>query len=506
MDAPLRSRRPRPAALGDDESPLQPPPQSPPPPPPPPHVTAQSLATLLHNAEFSEAPPTSLTASDAARALARWLCGCDVRHAGVLGWARRVTRATVLADAVASATVTVVLIPQSMAYAVIAGLPPVVGLYTGTICCIVYGLLTSSSQVSVGSVAPTAILMATTIAAATGFVPGTPDFLTAHLTLAFLSGCFQIACGVLRLGFIARLLSWPVMSGFSAGAGVIIISSQACDLLGLSGFAKDYNNTLNQIAVSFGALPSISWPTAAIGIPSLLLLLFWRDLRWRGKPALPRQTPMGLLLILLLVLVSWAADLSAHGIKTVGPLPAGLPPPAWPVPSAALAVQLLPAAAIIGSINFIQTVALATIFGKKVKEEVVPNGEFFALGAASLAGSFFSCHTVVGSFTRTAVQYEAGSKTPLTGILTGCVLLALLYSILRIFAFLPTVILAAATDNEFPAWLAQKEGRLAEEHRLFYVGASRARRRLIFTWHRQNAFGRLQEPSRFLRHLPGFPK
>lgn len=189
-----------------------------------------------------------------------------------------------LADAIACATVAVILIPQGMAYAVLAGLDPVYGLISATIPLLVYALFTTSSQVAVGPVAPTSILMSATIASVTGATPRSPEFLRYHLVLAFLSGCFQLVCGFLRLGFIASLLSWPVMSGFSSGAAVIIITSQLPDLLRLD-MVKDNNNVFRQVVRTATALPSAHWITAAIGIPSLLLLLFWRHPHPRLVPA-----------------------------------------------------------------------------------------------------------------------------------------------------------------------------------------------------------------------------
>lgn len=402
---------------------------------------AASVVPRAHNRVFSERVSQPRSLGSVLRAVGRQLCRTSWREIGIVQWWPRVTRETLLADAIACATVAVILIPQGMAYAVLAGLDPVYGLISATIPLLVYALFTTSSQVAVGPVAPTSILMSATIASVTGATPRSPEFLRYHLVLAFLSGCFQLVCGFLRLGFIASLLSWPVMSGFSSGAAVIIITSQLPDLLRLD-MVKDNNNVFRQVARTVTALPSAHWITAAIGIPALLLLLFWRDIRIRGW-SLPKRTPLPLLVVLVLTLVSWAADLRSMGVKTVGDIPAALPAPRFPITDVADVKLLLGSAIVIGSINYIQTVTLAVLFGKKAGETVTPNGEFFALGFASLVGSFFSCHTIAGSFTRSGVQAEAGARTPLTTAFTGAMLIIFLYTIIRVFAFLPVAGLAA---------------------------------------------------------------
>jgi sulfate permease, SulP family len=388
---------------------------------------------------------------------------------GIFAWWPKVTKQALIGDLIACATVAVVLIPQGkwfpsrqhcslrldvassflpffspsfagMAYGVLAGLDPVYGLISATIPLMIYALFTTSSQVAVGPVAPTSILMATTIQAVTGATPRTPEFLKYHLVLAFLSGVFQILCGILQMGFIASLLSWPVMSGFSSGAAVIIISTQISELLRLTMEKSD--NTFVQFGRTLVALPSLHWPSFAVGVPCLLILLFWKDLSIRGWK-IPKRTPVPLILVLLAVVISWAADLKSVGVKVVGEIPASLPAPQFPIESFADVKLLLGSAIVIGSVNYIQTVTLAVLFGKKVNEKVNPNGEFFALGFSSTISSFFSCFTCAGSFTRSAIQSEAGAKTPLTTFLSGAMLLVFLYTIIRMFTVLPVTVLAA---------------------------------------------------------------
>jgi len=399
-----------------------------------------ALNVRAHNRVFREVSGPRPSFRATARAILHEYCQVDWRQIGVLQWAPKLTRAAVLGDLVACVTVAVILIPQGMAYAVLAGLDPVYGLISATVPLLVYALFTTSSQVAVGPVAPSAILMASTIQSVTGAVPRSPDFLRYHLVLAFMSGCFQLLCGTLRLGFIASLLSWPVMSGFSSGAAVIIIVSQAADLLKLT--LQKADNTFVQLYRVLVALPTLHLPTLAIGVPCLLVLLFWKDVSLWGYKV-PKRTPVPLLLVLLLVIVSWAADLQRFGIRIVGNIPAALPAPSFPITHPEDIRTMLVPAALIGSINYIQTVTLAVLFGKKAGERVSPGGEFFALGFASLVGSFFSCFTIAGSFTRSAVQSDAGARTPLTTAFTGGLLIVFIYTVIRVFSYLPVAVLAA---------------------------------------------------------------
>ena len=315
---------------------------------------------------------------------------------GVFLWARRLTTETLRADALAALTLAVVLVPQGLAYATLAGLPPVYGLYAGTVPLVVFGLLTSSSQVAVGPVAPSALLLAALAAPhVANEAEGGPNWVRVHLALAALAGGMQLAGAAAGVGGLAaRLLSWPVMSGFSSGAAVLIAVSQVGELLGLprssllgAVASSAPGGTLRAAAAVVAALPAVHAGAALLGVSALVLLLSWRSLTWRGARLLPAATPMPLLIVLGALVISWGLGLAKRGLRVVGPIPAALPAAASPLPSsAAAAVALLPAAALFAATSFVQTVALAEIFGRRVREAVAPNVELAALGAASLVG------------------------------------------------------------------------------------------------------------------------
>jgi len=399
-------------------------------------------AARTHNRVFEEIPVPSLTALQQAQAFIAPYLAVDWRRVGILEWAPKLTWRNAAADLVSAITVTVMLLPQALAYAVLAGLDPIYGIYSSIVPVIVYSIFTTSSQVAIGPVAPTSILLQTTMSSVTGATVRTPAFLYYNLLLALLSGCAQLLYGTLRLGVIASLLSWPVMSGFSSGAAFIIIVSQVPDLCGLtvgnsgsSFFGQAYQVLIN--------LPTLRWQTTLLGLPMTLAVLYLKDVSWRGRKLIHKLVPLPLILMLVALLISWAANLQQYGIKLVGTVPASLPQPSMPVASWADVSLMAPSALIVGGINYVQTVSLAVLFGKKVGERVSANGEFFALGLSNVAGSFFSCYTVAGSFTRSAVQSETGARTPLTTALTGVLMAVFCVSIARAFYYLPTCVLAA---------------------------------------------------------------
>lgn len=388
---------------------------------------------------------------------------------GLFTFLPNVTREHLIADIIAACTVAVILIPQGMAYASLGGLPPIYGLYSATLPLIIFGCLTTSSQVAVGPVAPTAIFLANIITSHTGFHPRTPEFITCHFTLAFLSGFFQIIFGILEWGALARILSWPVMTGFTAGAAVIVGISQISDFFGLKLIQSDKSSII-QLFTSLNALGKLSFSTTIIGILSLSFLLYWRELSFFGRK-LPKFTPVGLTIVLFLTFLS--AIFNFHeklGLNIVGTIPASLPAFHIPFLNFHTTLLLLPSSILISIVSFIQTVALADIFGRKIRENFSPNKEWFALGISSVLCSFFSCHAIVGSFTRSAIQAEAGARTPLTGIFSGLLLTFFLLTFVRFLSALPTVALAAIVlastrplinFNDFQLFFRVKRGDFA---------------------------------------------
>lgn len=363
-----------------------------------------------------------------------------------LGWLRRYDGTALRGDALAAVIVTIMLIPQSLAYALLAGLPPQVGLYASMLPLIGYALFGSSNALAVGPVAVVSLMTA----AAVGQVAatGTPEYLGAALALALLSGVFLIALGLLRLGFLASLLSHPVISGFITASGLLIAASQLKHILGIDAGG----HTLLELSRSLAeGIDGTHLPTLAIGVAATAFL-FW--VRSRLKPLLQRlglgprladslakAGPVAAVLatILLVDLLS----LEAEGVRVVGAIPQGLPPVTLPPLDPELWRQLLPSAVLISIVGFVESVSVAQTLAAKRRERIQPNRELLGLGAANIAAAVGGGYPVTGGFARSVVNFDAGARTPLAGVLTaaGIGLTALLLT--PLFHQLPKATLAA---------------------------------------------------------------
>ena len=364
----------------------------------------------------------------------------------VLDWGRRYDRQALLSDGVAAVIVTVMLIPQSLAYAMLAGLPPVVGLYASILPLIAYAIFGTSRTLAVGPVAVVSLLTAT--AAGAVATPGSAEYITAAITLALLSGMILLAMGIFRLGFVANLLSHPVISGFITASGVLIAASQLKHILGVEASG----HTLIELGRSLlPALPETSVPTLVIG-GAATAFLFWS--RSKLKPALERLgLPSGAATLLartgpvLAVAVSILAvvglDLEAHGVAVVGDVPQGLPPLSLPPLDPSLWSTLLPAAFLISIIGFAESVSIAQTLAAKRRQSIRPDQEMIGLGMSNLAAAFSGGYPVTGGFARSVVNFDAGAETPAAGAYTAVgIALASLFLTPLIF-HLPLAVLAA---------------------------------------------------------------
>ena len=361
-------------------------------------------------------------------------------------WLRRYDGAALRGDAQAAVIVTIMLIPQSLAYALLAGLPPQVGLYASILPLIGYALFGSSNALAVGPVAVVSLMTA----AAVGQVAatGTPEYLGAALALALLSGVFLIALGLLRLGFLASLLSHPVISGFITASGLLIAASQLKHILGIDAGG----HTLLELCRSLAqGIDGTHLPTLAIGVAAAAFLFWVRSylkplaLRIGAGPrladSLAKAGPVAAVLatILLVELLS----LEAEGVEVVGAIPQGLPPVTLPPLNPELWRQLLPSAALISIVGFVESVSVAQTLAAKRRERIQPNRELLGLGAANIAAAVGGGYPVTGGFARSVVNFDAGARTPLAGVLTaaGIGLTALLLT--PLFHQLPKATLAA---------------------------------------------------------------
>lgn len=333
-------------------------------------------------------------------------------------------------DLSAGLTVGVMLIPQGMAYALIAGLPPIYGLYASLIPLVVYALFGTSRQLAVGPVAMVSLL----VAAAVGPIAGGDMELYIGMTLllSLMVGVLQFGLGLARFGFLVNFLSHPVLSGFTSAAALIIGLSQLKHLLGIdiprSNFIHEILGTAIQQA---GDVHGI---TLAIGIGSILLLIGLR--RW-----LP-MIPGALGAVVATTLLVWGLDLHEMGVSIVGSVPDGLPAFTVPPMDADAVRRLVPSALAIGLVGFMESIAVAKVYASRHRYEVDANRELVGLGLANIAGAFFSAYPTTGGFSRTAVNDDAGSKTNLAAVFSAGIIALTLLFLTPLFYFLPNAVLA----------------------------------------------------------------
>lgn len=349
-----------------------------------------------------------------------------------LGWLKQYSGSDFRADLAAGLTVGVMLIPQGMAYAMIAGLPPIYGLYASTLPLIIYALMGTSRQLAVGPVAMVSLLTAAGISVlAEG---GTEAYISLAIMLALMVGVIQFLLGVFRLGFLVNFLSHPVISGFTSAAALIIGLSQLKHLLGID-LARSHHvhEILLEAIERFG---QTNWLTFAVGVGGILIILAVK--RWF------KAIPGSLLAVVFGILAVWLLGLNTQGVKIVGDIPSGLPTLTMPTFSWATIQTLLPVALAISLVSFMESIAVAKAIQAKHKDyEVVPNQELIALGLANIGGAFFQSYPVTGGFSRTAVNDQAGAKTGMASIISAVLIILTLLFLTPLFYFLPKAILAS---------------------------------------------------------------
>ncbi|MBR2573719.1 MAG: sulfate permease [Loktanella sp.] len=368
------------------------------------------------------------------------------RYLPILTWGREYTRSDLGNDLTAAFIVTIMLIPQSLAYALLAGLPAEAGLYASIVPIMLYAVFGTSRSLAVG---PVAVVSLMTAAALSNIVEqGTMGYAVAALSLAGLSGVILVAMGLFRLGFVANFLSHPVIAGFITASGIIIAASQLKHILGIS--ADGHN--LAELVVSLGSnLGGINWITALIGVLATAFLF------WVRKGLKPVLTKLGLgagltgFLVKLgpiVVVVSttaavWYWGLDARGVKIVGDVPQSLPPFTLPSFSPALLGQLLLPAFLISIIGFVESISVAQTLAAKKRQRIDPDQELIGLGAANIGASLTGGFPVTGGFSRSVVNFDAGAATPAAGAFTAVGLAIAAVALTPLIYFLPNATLAA---------------------------------------------------------------
>ncbi len=349
-----------------------------------------------------------------------------------LTWLRNYRKEDIKGDLSAGLTVGVMLIPQGMAYAMIAGLPPIYGLYASTVPLILYALFGTSRQLAVGPVAMVSLLTAAGVGALAEV--GSQTFIALAITLALMVGLIQFLLGVFRLGFLVNFLSHPVISGFTSAAALIIGLSQLKHLLGVN---IERSHHIHEILFqAFEQIGGINWFTFGVGLGGIILI--------KGIKRINRSIPGPLLAVLFGILVVYGFGLTEVGVAVVGTVPEGLPAFSLPSFDRESLSALLPVALTISLVGFMESIAVAkAIQAKHRNYQVIPNQELIGLGLANIGGALFQSYPVTGGFSRTAVNDQAGAKTGLASIISAVLIILTLLFLTPLFYYLPKAILAS---------------------------------------------------------------
>ena len=344
------------------------------------------------------------------------------RYFPILEWGRTYNRSVLTNDMMAAVIVTIMLIPQSLAYALLAGLPPVVGLYASILPLVAYAIFGTSRTLAVGPVAVVSLMTAS--AAGAVAAQGSAEYLEAAITLAAISGVMLAILGFLRLGFLANLLSHPVISGFITASGILIATSQLKHVLGIKAGGDNWPAMLGSLASN---IDDINLWTLMVGIP-VTLFLFW--VRKGAKPALmglglkSRAADMTakagpVVAVALTIIAVMVFGLEAKGVNIVGAIPQGLPPFALPSTDLSLIEKLWVPALLISIIGFVESVSVAQTLAAKRRQRIAPDQELIGLGASNIASAFSGGYPVTGGFARSVVNFDAGAETPAAGAYTA---------------------------------------------------------------------------------------
>jgi sulfate permease, SulP family len=352
------------------------------------------------------------------------------------GTLRDYDRSMLRGDLTAGVTVAIMLIPQAMAYAVLAGLPPVYGLYASVIPVVLYALFGTSRQLGVGPVAMISLMVLSGVGIFAE--PGSGEFIRLAILTAFGVGVVQILMGLLRMGFLVNFLSHPVLSGFTSAAAIIIGASQIKNLLGLEmARTTSFAGTLSEIAGAIGTLNPL---TALFGIVTIVMLAGIR--RWK------KNFPTALLVVVAGTVLVAMLGLDARGVQIVGSIQAGFP--AFDATFFASAngfssdaIMLAPLVLAISLISYMESIAVAKSIAAKRGYQLDANRELIGLGAANLGGAFFQGFPVAGSFSRTAVNDQSGSRTTIASLVTAGIVAITVLFLTPLFHYLPSAVLAA---------------------------------------------------------------
>jgi SulP family sulfate permease len=352
------------------------------------------------------------------------------KYLPILSWLPNYTKDQLGGDMSAGLTVGIMLVPQGMAYAMLAGLPPIYGLYAATIPLLAYALFGTSRQLAVGPVAMDSLLVAIGVSKLAEY--GTDQFISLAILLALMVGTFQLLLGVFRLGFLVNFLSRPVISGFTSAAALIIALNQFPHLMGVTMGGSNQVHLL--VIETISNIPNIHLATLLIGVSGIVAIVLFKRFN--------KAIPGGLLAVIGGIIVVSTVELS--GVKIVGNVPAGFPSFQLPTFTMDQVMALLPTALTIALVGFMEAFAVAKATQAKHKNyKLDANQELIGIGMANLTGSFFQSFPVTGGFSRTAVNDQSGAKTQLAAIISAALIVLTLLFLTPLFYHLPKAILAS---------------------------------------------------------------
>ena len=363
-------------------------------------------------------------------------------------WLPRYAKSDLPGDIIAGGIVAVMLVPQAMAYAMLAGLPPQVGLYASILPLVAYSALGSSRALAVGPVAIASLMTASALGAVVE--AGTVNYVAAALILAALSGFILLAMGIARLGVLVNFLSHPVISGFTSAAALVIGVSQLEHLLGID--VPRGGHFTDSVAAIVARLVDTNLTAAGLGLGTIVVLLTMRGPLGRALARLgvsaavvgPVTKTGPLAAVIVTTLVVWLFDLDGGaGVAIVGHIPAGLPPLGMPAFDPDLWAALLPAALLISIVGFLESVSIAKALASKKRQKIDANQELVALGTSNLAAAVSGGYPVTGGFSRSVVNFTAGANTPLAALITAALIAVTVVALTPLFHYLPRATLAA---------------------------------------------------------------
>ncbi|HET6516026.1 MAG TPA: SulP family inorganic anion transporter [Thermodesulfovibrionales bacterium] len=345
-------------------------------------------------------------------------------------WWPMVNRRTIKADIIAGITGAIIVLPQGVAFAIIAGLPPEYGLYSAIVPAIIAALFGSSRHLISGPTTAISIVIFTTLSPLVQ--PSSTEYIQKALTLTFFAGLFQFGLGVARLGALVNFVSHSVVVGFTAGASILIATSQLSNILGVASPKK--HSFIHIWADILSSLSETNFYVLMIGLSTLIIAVVFKML----KPKWP-----GMLIAMIAgSVMAMIMKGSEHGVRLVGSLPGHLPPLSHPYITTASLRELAPPALAVAMLGLAEAVSIARSIATKSEQRIDSNQEFVGQGLSNIIGSFFSSYASSGSFTRSGVNYEAGAKTPLAAVFAALTLTGILLLIAPLTAYLPIASMA----------------------------------------------------------------